>query len=374
MAACVLAQHGVSTVVIEKEKLPREKACGGAMPARVRELLPWDFEHLIEAKITTQHHHRDNRNIVKNTSAPMLLVERPAFDQHLIHRALESGEGKILLYQEMTVKTVSEGADNVTLSTACGRNINARFVIAGDGAVSNVARSLGLFRKPSGAAIDAALLMDADVFEQERHHAVFDSDCIGNHWADGYGWVFPKGDHLSCGVGLWRRPGSSLSNGSRALGLKAHLHAFISTALPAGSIKSERILAHPVPVFNGHNSIASKRTCLVGDAAHLVDPVVGEGIAYALESGRLAAELVSRLCINKPIDSLDLGLAGAAPECGFDVLNTFARDCRIYQHIIRHGIARRLNLTRLAATYKDFVPFHIYDVPAKPATVLSESA
>jgi flavin-dependent dehydrogenase len=94
----------------------------------------------------------------------------------------------------------------------------------------------------------------------------------------------------------------------------------------------------------------------------LVDPVVGEGIAYAIESGRVAADVVSSLCTGKYAEELfvDPPLDGAEGAAEVTRLFEHYRDCRVYHQIIRNGIARRLNLIRLKARLPSLAPTPIY--------------
>ena len=85
MAACRLASSGLRVVILEKSTLPRPKPCGGAMPLAVTEMLDWDITDLVERRISlvrNQFDHAQDRQTA--TRAPILMVSRPRFDQHLI--------------------------------------------------------------------------------------------------------------------------------------------------------------------------------------------------------------------------------------------------------------------------------------------------
>jgi geranylgeranyl reductase family protein len=338
MAACRLAKRGVSVLVVDRQTLPRPKACGGALPNGVRALVDWDLDPLIEARVWCQEfvHGFNRRSDVERTAEPALFVERARFDHHFVERALSLGSGRVSLRQGQFIRGAAEDADGVWLTTNSGEAIRCSYVIAADGASSHVARSIGLFRAPAGAAIDATVRLTAEAMERARDRATFELGCV----PAGYGWVFPKRDHVSCGVGSWRKPRELVSK----------LKAFLERAFSTGSVMSWSMRAHLVPVFQGHRPIATRRVCLVGDAAHLVDPVVGEGISYALESGKLAADVVAALLAR------DNSRAGALRELeriadeaqSHDAVPVTA-DCGLYDRAIRYGVARRLNLIRLAA-------------------------
>jgi flavin-dependent dehydrogenase len=110
----------------------------------------------------------------------------------------------------------------------------------------------------------------------------------------GYGWVFPKGDHLNIGV---------FSQCELSARLKRDLDAFVALR-GFGAWRSEGPFAFPVPIRRPADALGTDRVLFAGDAAGLVNPVTGEGISAAILSGRLAAEAVS--------ESLDTGQAVSA--------------------------------------------------------------
>ena len=129
--------------------------------------------------------------------------------------------------------------------------------------------------------IDAKVEVVPEILEAEKEQATFNFFCL----PQGYGWIFPKTGYLSCGVGSWSRNHS----------LPKAMDDFLAKSFPAGSIRSVKRSGHPIPIYAGHREIATQRVCLVGDAANLVDPIMGEGIRFALESGSLAAEIIKIL-------------------------------------------------------------------------------
>jgi flavin-dependent dehydrogenase len=100
----------------------------------------------------------------------------------------------------------------------------------------------------------------------------------------GYGWVFPKRNHFSCGIA---------STVSRITDLRARLDEFLDV-IPAtrGRIRV-RLRGHPMPYCEGTPPLVTRRVVLAGDAASLVDPLTGEGIHFAILSGRMAARVIA---------------------------------------------------------------------------------
>lgn len=314
MAACKLAATGLKTLVLEKETLPRHKPCGGGLPYVVRDIIDWDFSALVENEIYGYQYLFDySLPRTGSYSQPVLMVDRARFDQHFIDRALAIGKGDVELREGVEVSGVEEGPDFVRVWIGESDWVEASYVIAADGVFSKTARSLGLKRKvPLAIAIDAEVEVTDEVYEQEKGRATFNFSCLKN----GYGWIFPKSGYLSCGVGAWRGRGK----------LPQAMDDYLERSLPAGSIRSVRRYGHPLPLYAGHHPVSTSRVCLVGDAASLVDPIMGEGIRFALRSGALAAQVLGHLLGIKPS-----GEIGA--QLDLDVA-----DCHVFSELVREKI------------------------------------
>jgi len=141
-----------------------------------------------------------------------------------------------------------------------------------------VAHSLGLRgSRTLAAAVEIEAVVPKDVLDRFRQHPVLIFGEIGI----GYLWIFPKADHLSVGVGALRPRRGELQSV-----LERVMQRF---GVP---IQGQPRHGHPLPIFRGRERIATRRALLVGDAAGLVDPFTGEGIRFAIKSGRLAAKAI----------------------------------------------------------------------------------
>jgi flavin-dependent dehydrogenase len=108
----------------------------------------------------------------------------------------------------------------------------------------------------------------------------------------GYGWIFPKGDHVNVGVGGW------LSEGPH---LRRRLQDFCGEhGLPFERLSDVR--GHRLPMKRARASIAGERACLIGDAAALVDPLTGDGMYECFLSAELAAAHVLAVLDGDAVD------------------------------------------------------------------------
>lgn len=288
MAAWELARGGATTLMLEAMTLPRPKPCGGALSPGVSRIHPGDLPGQIEsqpARIRSLLNFSQER---QGKTDRIRFVNRARFDADLVDQALKLGS-HVTLRDGCAVRSVEEQVAGVNLVTETGELIKARYLVAADGPTSRVARSLGLGGKRLlGAAMDAEIDVSDAAFERESVRATFNYFCIKH----GYGWIFPKKDgRLTCGIGSWRarhRVAQSMSH-------------FLERSFHPGEIRNCSLRGHAIPLYVREQTITTQRVCLAGDAANLVDPIMGEGIRFALQSGALAGrEILAQLTARSP--------------------------------------------------------------------------
>jgi flavin-dependent dehydrogenase len=150
-------------------------------------------------------------------------------------------------------------------------------LIGADGANGVTARALGLGAGPTyGVAFEGNVRHGTADPERYRGLALIELGVIPG----GYGWVFPKGDHVNVGVGGWEHVGPTLR---ARLGELCVRHGIEPDAV-------ESLRGHRLPLRRPGSSLARGRALLIGDAAGLVDPISGDGMYEGFLSSRLAAE------------------------------------------------------------------------------------
>ncbi|OIQ55668.1 geranylgeranyl reductase family protein [Neomoorella thermoacetica] len=275
----LLARQGLKVAIFDRARFPRYKPCGGGLTGKAQGELEAGWEDLIED--TTREvifYHRQERPLKITCEQPAIkMVSREKFDSWLLTEAARAGAEVRDGYR---VTGVTETAGGVKVQGQDGCTWEGRFLVGADGALSLVRRSLPF--KPGGTAgitLECEVPVDAGLLTSYRGQVHLSYGGIPY----GYGWVFPKGDHLSVGIGSFTR---------RVKGLRRYFDTFcrgLGLAVPANL----RCRGAVIPAADGQAGVFhTGRALLVGDAAGLVDPFSGEGIYYALRSGRLAAETI----------------------------------------------------------------------------------
>jgi geranylgeranyl reductase family protein len=272
-AARRLALAGLRVLLLEQAEWPRVKPCGGAITLRGTALLPPGWEALVEASPRSFIVESPGGAEAVTRAGPYCVTFRRAvLDAWLFDQALEAGvEGHV----GERVTGLTADADGATVTTAAGRQYQARFVIGADGAKGIVARLTGLRVARQGAALEVEGPSDA--------YAGWEEQCLVAPTAVpwGYAWVIPKGQGvLNVGVGAFR---------ARGVPLRRVLEQFWAThGRPQGPV-----LAHPLPYRWRAGPVAAGRVALVGDAAAVMDPLSAEGIYHALLTAHWAADAIA---------------------------------------------------------------------------------
>jgi geranylgeranyl reductase family protein len=256
-AAYRLARAGASVLLLDKATFPRDKPCGGGVTGRAARLLPFSIEPVVEDVVTRMDCGlRYRSRFSRQARTPLAyMTQRKRLDHFLLQQAADAGA-------------------DVELGRAVdARELDARIVIGADGCNGSSAKQLGLAdgivygvaleaNYPWEARFAGAMLLEIGVIR------------------GGYGWIFPKGDHVNVGVGGNQEEGPLLRGELRRLCEEYGVDPDAAT----------ETRGYRLPMRLPGTALARGCTAVIGDAAGLVDPFSGDGMYEAFYSAKLVAE------------------------------------------------------------------------------------
>ncbi|MEY8120743.1 NAD(P)/FAD-dependent oxidoreductase [Falsihalocynthiibacter sp. BN13B15] len=275
MAAFHAAKMGINVTILDRASFPRAKPCAGGLTAKTLARLPYPINEIVQ-------HVSDEINLTLRlgenvtVSAAGLIcafVVRQDLDQLLLEGAKKAGAQ----YRQInSIEQLSVNLSSVCLTINQNEKLSAKYLIAADGANSQIRR----MAKPNGSfsrgfavegTVDRSLLSTMPEMELNFGYVEF-----------GYGWLFPKGDHVNVGLFTNRqdiRLGKDM--------LRAYSYAKL------GTDKVRGIVGFPLGFGGKSYRQNQERILFAGDAAGMAEPLLGEGIHNAIMSGELAGVAVA---------------------------------------------------------------------------------
>ncbi len=288
VAAQRLAASGVQVALLDQATFPRDKPCGDGVMAEGLAVLErsglaaWltQFQVMELLRLTSP----DGQVLDIDLRIPDehigRLIPRRRLDAQLAQMAVEAGAH---LIEGSRVRQVRLQAAAPLEVAANGFTLTAQIVILADGSHAPITHSLGLvWERPELLAIRQYLVGDDGPANRLEIH--FQSSII-----PGYDWLFPVGEgRVNVGTGTYTR-----RIYGKAVDLRHELECFVRDPVTAARLAHTEpvgpIQGHPLRTNLKATHTHAGRVLVVGDAAGLVSPFTGEGIAAALRSGELAA-------------------------------------------------------------------------------------
>ncbi|MQA84914.1 MAG: geranylgeranyl reductase family protein [Streptosporangiales bacterium] len=358
-AAYYLAAAGLDVLLLEKTSFPREKVCGdGLTPRGVRCLVDMGIEHDGAGWIRNQGLRILGGGMRLQLPWPDLATypdyglvrTRYDFDEVLVHAA-EGAGARLLQRTAVTGPVIDESAgriEGVTATTADGGTVTFRapLVVAADGNSSRLSLAMGLRKRddrPMGVAVRR-------YYKSPRHEddwmeswlELRDSSPEGrDRLLPGYGWIFGVGDGTSnVGCGLLNTSASF-----RNVDYKSLLRGWLAGTPEEWGFTEENatgpIRGAALPMGFNRTPHYTRGFLLVGDAGGMINPFNGEGIAYAMESAALAADVIVQ-ALARPTPAARERALQAYPRLLQERYGGYYTLGRIFVRIIGHPEVMRL--------------------------------
>jgi menaquinone-9 beta-reductase len=323
-AAYYLAQAGLNVLLLEKSRFPREKVCGdGLTPRAVKSLVAMGVDVSEEAGWLRNKGLRVIGGGLRLelpwpelSSYPGygLVRTRASLDEMLARRAQSAGakllegttvtgpllddDGRIVGVTAQTDAEEDPESQSAHLErsrvSSSGTGLRARLVVAADGNSSRLAVAMGLRKRddrPLGVAVRT-------YYKSPRHDDDYLESWLdlwdGDRLLPGYGWIFGMGDGTSnVGLGLLNTSAAFGNTDYRSL-LKRWLRSMPEEWGYVEENRTEPVRGAALPMGFNRTPHYHRGLLLAGDAAGMVNPFNGEGIAYAMESGEILARVVAQ--------------------------------------------------------------------------------
>jgi geranylgeranyl reductase family protein len=298
-AAITLARAGRDVLLVDKARFPRDKCCGDGLTASAlrhldtlglnpRDVASW--QPVDDVWLRSPSGRSTAYPLPRECGAFAAVARRSDLDTALLDVARAEGV-KVFDGHGLSAVEWKPGDDTIGLLVGGLGTVTARYAIGADGMWSPL-------RKALAATDEAGYLGEWHAFRQ--YFTGVDGPAATQMWVwfepdllPGYAWSFPlPGGRVNVGFGIQRRPGCptrAMKEQWADLLSRSHVRHALGSAAPEGPHKAWPI---PARIHNTALSAASGRALFVGDAARATDPMTGEGIGQALETGVRAAAAI----------------------------------------------------------------------------------
>lgn len=352
-AARSAAMQGLDVLILEKETFPRYKPCGGALSKRAISLLDFHLpDNIREKTITGSRIHFRNQVQERHKGYELTtLITRSSFDNFLLQKSLQSGA------EIMTEKVLdfAEKDGQVSVKTE-NETYQSRFLVIACGCQDRIKNRI---QKPDrketmGVCLVADIKEDDDLIEERLGNTL---DFYFGVADGGYGWIFPHRGYYSVGMG---------GLCSRLSHPRQSMRQFLKNS---GFSEDHKLSGHLIPQGGNKRRIAQGRILLAGDAAGFVDAFLGEGISYAMSSGKIAGQVIGEESFHQVARSYEMRIN---KDFGEDLRYSlfFAKIMHSFPEVFLRIMAseeeildKYIDIAAARISYKDFMRWLIPRIP-----------
>ncbi len=339
------ALKGLSVIILEKQQIPRVKPCAGLISNKALQELDYELpEYLVASNIKgIKLIDSDFRESTEKT--PRVIgktVKRSNFDAFLTKKAEEAGA---VIVDDTKVKDYDKNRESFIVNTSKGK-VNARFLVGADGVYSRVAKGSGIRKKWKKWDLGFTLFVDIPCHGSEKNIDPEIAELYGVSYPFSMGWLFHHNDYLNIGIGTskfgQKKAFSVFHNWLDKLSRYKNL-----------DLANYKVKGYYLPAGGFKRTISKEGVFLVGDAAGFVDSFSGEGIYFALKSGRILVEEIYRGLEKGKVE--DIGYQYTS-RC----YNDFLKEFRL--SLVTAIVLGKKNIPSQLVRYNPFLVQHIANI------------
>ena len=349
-AAFDLARAGRKVLLLDRASFPRQKACAGGLTLKAVEALRYPIDPVGRERVDHIRVEKSGGQSVtlRRRDPYCFMTVRKELDDYCLRQTLAAGA----TFERIGAITAIEQEADAVSATVDGEKHRARFLIGADGVHSQVRKLTDRLSHWFWRAF--ALEATVVVPDGRREDLVFDFAPV----REGYGWVFPKGDHVNVGL---------FSSATEEKIDRGRLAEYINTRF--GNVTADEVIGQYAGFGAPQHQVPAGRVFLVGDAGGFVDPLTGEGIYFAVISGQAAAEAIDadlksqatahqRFAQTTAKVRADLATTTSAARWFYGNLDQGYRilSLRLLQSTVLNAFAKGFNPARLAARVRRLIP------------------
>lgn len=313
VAGRTLAADGHHVLIIDKDDFPRDKPCGGGLCPHINrfEYFFKELPEILESTCKRGIIYSENGKYAADTGiidVAFYNIRRKKFDHKLFQLAQKKGAE----FKKDMVTNINITSDGVEVSLKSGETVKGRTVIGATGANDRLLKLIARennFENTVKKSMATIVVNEFEVDEEfinERYGLEKSAHIqLKQGGMPGYGWIFSKKDVLNVGFG-------SYNNLMRKINIKQEFQNLLETFKKRGfvplGLRVESFQAAPLPLGKGYPVTHTNRGLITGDAAGFVSALSGEGIFYAMDSGRIAGEVLSRQLEKDALSKEGLGI------------------------------------------------------------------
>ncbi|OFX44754.1 MAG: hypothetical protein A2046_04900 [Bacteroidetes bacterium GWA2_30_7] len=308
--SCALALNnsGLKVALIDKSYFPRDKICGDAIPGKalkyLKELSPEFYTTFLnysdKLSIQKTAFFYNNKQLEYKWKLDAYNCKRVDFDN--LYFNFIKYKTTTTIFEGVLINEIEKNKNGFKIFSKNNELVfNTKFIVGADGVNGITSKTISkntLKNKHSGMAIRTYYKGIKNI-ENNRTEVYFNKKFM-----PGYFWIFPVSENL-CNVGF----GMKVTNiVKKKITLKNAFHEFINNSeILKEKFKNAEIIDNLkggiIPFWSKNKIISGDNFISIGDAASLVDPISGDGIANAVLSGKLAANQIINCFVNNDFSS-----------------------------------------------------------------------